>query len=103
MFRKRIHDRKTIPLRKTQISSRALASQKNPQVQKRYCISLSVDNCIKYLRSTFRYDTDSKRFELNDNEYESKLGQGDPLSDNLASDRSLKEICIKNLNRIEIL
>ena len=55
------------------------------------------------MRSTFRYDTDSKSFELNDNEYESKLGQGDPLSDNLASDRSLKEICMKNLNWIEIL
>ena len=48
------------------------------------------------MRSTFWYDTDSDC----DIEYEFKLEQVDPLSDNAVSNKSLKEIWVKNLNRI---
>ena len=52
------------------------------------------------MRSTFWDDTDSNCFKVYVVECESKLEQPDPLSDNVVSDKSLKEIRIKNLNRI---
>ena len=62
--------------------------------------SLLATNFLKYVRPTFLYDADSNCFEVNDIEYESKLEQSDHLSDNVISDGSLKEIRIKNRNRI---
>ena len=52
------------------------------------------------MRSFFWDDTDSNCFKVYVIECESKLEQPDPLSDNVVSDKSLKEIRIKNLNRI---
>ena len=52
------------------------------------------------MRSPFWDDTDSNCFKVYVIECESKLEQPDPLSDNVVSDKSLKEIRIKNLNRI---
>ena len=59
--------------------------------------SLLADNFLKYSRSTFCNDIDSKCFEVNVNECESKLDLPDRLSD-VVSERSLKEISAKNLN-----
>ena len=61
--------------------------------------SLLANNFLKYLRSAFWDDIDSNCFEVNVNECESKLEQPDHLSD-VVSERSLKEFCTKNLNRI---
>ena len=62
--------------------------------------SLLANNFLKYLRSTFWDDIDSNCFEVNVNAFESKLEQPDRLSDNVVSERSLKKIGTKNLNRI---
>ena len=52
------------------------------------------------MRSTFWDDTDSNCFEVNCIVYESKLKKLDHLSD-VVSDKSLKKIRVKNLNRID--
>ena len=44
-------------------------------------------------------DIDSNNFKVNVNEFEYKLDLPDRLSD-VVSERSLKEICTKNLNQI---
>ena len=61
--------------------------------------SLLGNNFLKHLRYTFWDDIDSNCFEVNVNECESELDLPDHLSD-VVSERSLKEICTKNLNRI---
>ena len=60
--------------------------------------SLLANNLLKYLRLLFEM-IDLNCFEVNVNDYESKLDLPDRLS-HVVSERSLKEISAKNLNRI---